>query len=250
MIKRDGLLAALGGVTLIVLWAIVAGGQPTVLVPGPVTTVERLVELADGPLWSELARTIWRSARGAGLAVTAGIGIGLGTGSSPVLAALTRPARAVLTGIPPIITVVLVSLWVGIDGDGAPWVVALVTLPLVWLATAEAVRAIDPEMVEMAVGLHVPRWWRLTRLTIPAIAAPVAAAAAYVTATSLRLTIMAELLSGSDGVGARIARARTTLDTPEVFAWALVAITLALGLELLALRVGRAVSGYRPVAGT
>lgn len=209
------------------------------LVPGPVETLDRLRELADGPLLTELGRTVWRSARGSAAAVIGGVLLGLVTGSSTAASALTRPLRAVLTGIPPIITVVLVSLWVGLDGDAAPFVVALATLPLVWLAAAEAVRALDPDLVQMAAGLHVSGWWRLTRLTLPAIGPPVIAAAAYVAATSIRLTIMAELLAGSDGVGARIARARTTLDTEEVFAWALVAIVLALALELAALRAGR-----------
>ncbi|MEM8924853.1 MAG: ABC transporter permease subunit [Actinomycetota bacterium] len=239
MRSRETLLAAVGAAAVAVLWAVVAAGRPTVLVPGPGETIERLLQLAEGPLWTELGRTVWRSARGSALAVAGGVLLGLGTGSSPTASALTRPVRAVLTGIPPIITVVLVSLWVGIDGDAAPWVVALATLPLVWLATAEAVRAVDPDLIEMAAGLHVSRWWRLTRLTLPAISAPVIAAAAYVAATSIRLTIMAELLSGADGIGARIARSRTTLDTAEVFAWALVAIALALVVELATLAIGR-----------
>lgn len=224
---------------MVVAWTAVAADRPTVLVPGPIETLARLIELAEGPLWTELWRTIWRSLWGSTAAVACGVALGLGTGSSPAAAALTRPLRAILTGIPPIITVVLVSLWVGLDGDGAPWVVALATVPLVWLATAEAVRAIDPDLIQMSAGLHVSWWWRLTRLTLPAISAPVVAAAAYVAGTSIRLTIMAELLSGSDGVGARIARARTTLDTPEVFAWALVAVGLALVLEVVTLRAGR-----------
>ncbi len=236
---RETLLAVTGAGLVVALWALVARGRPTVLVPSPVETLGRLGELADGPLPPELGRTIWRSARGSAAAVAGGVLLGLATGSSAAVSALTRPMRAVLTGIPPIITVVLVSLWVGLDGDAAPWVVALATLPLVWLATAEAVQDIDPDLVEMSAGLHVSGWWRLTRLTLPAIASPAIAASAYVAATSIRLTIMAELLAGSDGVGARIARARTTLDTEEVFAWALVAIALALVLELTALRIGR-----------
>ncbi|MEM9131293.1 MAG: ABC transporter permease subunit [Actinomycetota bacterium] len=238
MSRRRAVLALIGAGAVVLVWTVVAARRPTVLVPSPAETAVRLAELADGPLWSELGRTMWRGARGSTLAVIGGVALGLGAGSWPSFDALSRPLRAVLVGIPPIITVVLVSLWVGLDGDAAPWVVALATMPFVWLATAEAVKAIDPDVVEMAAGLHVSPWWRLSRLTLPAVAAPVAAAAASVVATSVRLTIMAELLSGSDGVGARIARARTTLDTPEVFAWAVVAIALALLLETAALRVG------------
>ncbi|MEM9522173.1 MAG: ABC transporter permease subunit [Actinomycetota bacterium] len=234
---RQHAATAVGVGLLLAGWTIVATQQPTVLVPTPNETIDRLGELAAGPLWAELGRTVLRSLLGAGAAVLAGVTVGLTTGSSPIAAAMLRPTRALLSGLPPIITVVLLSLWLGIDGDVAPWVVALATMPLTWIATAEAVRAIDPDHIEMALGLRVSRWWRLTRLMLPAIRPPVTAASVYIASTSIRLTIMAELLSGSDGIGARIARARTTLDTPEVFAWALIAVILALVFEALAVRV-------------
>ncbi|MEM1334841.1 MAG: ABC transporter permease subunit, partial [Actinomycetota bacterium] len=192
---RSRLALVVGVGAIVGVWAGVAARQPTVLVPGPDETLERLVELAAGPLWAELGRTGWRSTRGAAAAIMGGVLLGSVTGANPMLAAFLRPTRAVLTGIPPIITVVLVSLWIGIDGDAAPAVVGLATLPLVWLATDEAVRAVDPNLREMAAGLHVGWWWRLTRLTAPAISPPVVAASAFVAATSIRLTIMAELLS-------------------------------------------------------
>lgn len=229
-------LTSIGLLALIAAWAAVAATQLTVLVPSPAETLTALVELGRGPLWSEAARTSWRAARGTGAATVTGILLGLATGSSVTLSALLTPARSILTGVPPIITVVLVAIWIGLHGDSTPIVVAIATTPIVWITTAEAVRAVDPELREMAAGLNLGWFWKLRHVTGPAIGSPVRATVAYVAATSLRLTIMAELLAEPDGIGARIARARTTLDTPEVFAWALVAIAAAVLLESTVLR--------------
>ena len=190
-------------------------------------------------LWPQLARTATRAAIGTTMAMVTGVTLGLATGCSEGIDAFTRTWRAVLNGIPPIVTVVLVSLWAGIDGEVATWVVTVAIVPQVWIVTAEATRAVDPDLLEMAHGLRVPPWWRLTRLTIPAIVPPVRAVAALSAAIALRLTIMSEALGESDGIGAELSRARTVLDTPAVYTWALVAISAAVIVEFAALRVGR-----------
>lgn len=228
--------AAAGAVTILGIWALIASRQPTVVVASPAETLTRLGQLASTDLPPELARTGWRAARGTSVAVAVGTLLGLLTGRSSVADGFLRATRAVFAGAPPIITVVLVSIWVGLDGDAVPYVVGIATVPIVWLAAAEATRNVDADLVEMAEGLPVSHVWVIRHVVVPAILPSVRAAAAYAVAAALRITIMAELFVADDGVGARIARARTVLDTPEVFAWALVAIAAALLLELVALR--------------
>ncbi|MEM9516157.1 MAG: ABC transporter permease subunit [Actinomycetota bacterium] len=236
---RSVLLAAAGSGALVIVWSIVAARQPTVVVPSPSETIDRLVELGPIDVGTETARTGWRALRGTIAGFAVGLGLGLATGRSAVLDSLLRPTRGLLAGAPPIIAVVLIAIWVGLDGDASPWVVAIAVAPLVWIATHEAVRAVDPDLVEMAAGLHVGPWWTLRHITVPAIVPTIRASGAFAAANAFRITIMAELFVSADGIGARIARARTSIDTPQVFAWALVAIVAALVLEALSLRTRR-----------
>lgn len=231
-------LTLVGWLAVLGAWAAVSGTQLSVIVPSPVETYKALVELAKGTLWSELRITGWRATQGTAAAIAMGTTVGIVTGSSQKASALLKPARSILTGLPPIITVVLVTIWAGLDGDAAPTIVAISTMPMIWITTSEAVIAVDPELNEMTAGLNVKWHWKLRHLTLPAIAAPVRAVGAYVAATSLRLTIMAELLSEPDGIGAAIARSRTMLNTPDVFAWTLVAVAGAMILERVAIKSG------------
>ncbi|MEM9748230.1 MAG: ABC transporter permease subunit [Actinomycetota bacterium] len=245
---RPALLVTIGVAALVAVWALVASRQPTVVVASPAETVERLIDLGLRDIGAEMWRTGWRALRGTVAGVALGMALGLVTGRSSSADWALRPSRAVLAGAPPIVAVVLIAIWVGLDGDATPWVVAVAATPLVWISVHEAVRDVDPDLLEMAAGLHVGTPWTLRHVTIPSIAPALRASGAYAAANAYRITIMAELFVSPDGIGARIARARTSLDTPAVFAWALVAVAAALVLEAVTLRAGGPTSGLGRIA--
>ena len=63
---------------------------------------------------------------------------------------------------------------------------------------------------------------------------------------SIRLTVMAELLSTATGMGAEVQQARTNLETADVFALSAVMAALTLALELLLLKpLRRRLERYR-----
>jgi len=63
---------------------------------------------------------------------------------------------------------------------------------------------------------------------------------------SIRLTVMAELLSTTTGLGAEVQQARTNLETADVFALSAVMAALTLALELLLLKpLRRRLERYR-----
>ncbi|MFE0423481.1 ABC transporter permease [Streptomyces sp. NPDC058953] len=231
---RDTALVVAGSAVLIGLWQFSAARQPAVLVPSPVETARALGRLAaDGVLHTEVVRSLGRALTGSVLALLIGVAWGLVGGGSSVADGLGRPLRAVLLGIPPIVPVVMGMVWWGGGGEVPVFVATLVSVPVVAVTIAEAVRALDPDLKEMATAFRVPLAHRLRHLVLPALTAPLLASVALVTTTSLRTVIMAELLAAPDGVGARIATARTNLATDEVFAWAAVAVAVALLAEHL-----------------
>ena len=76
----------------------------------------------------------------------------------------------------------------------------------------------------------------MRRVIIPAVVPPVLSAVTVAVGQSIRLTVMAELLSTTTGMGAEVQQARTNLETADVFALSAVMAVLTLGLELLFLR--------------
>lgn len=235
--RRNRAIGAAGVLLVFALWTVAASGQPEVILPSPAQTWVALRELvAEGAVVTELARTIGRAIGGVALALAIGIAWGVTAGSWSWFAALTRPLLFVLMAVPPVVLVVVGLVWFGPGSGATRLVVVLVALPLIVVATQEAVRNIDSDLLEMATVFKVPRSRRLSEIVVPAVASPVLAAASVTLGQALRVAVMAELLSATDGVGAEVALARTNLATADLLAWALVLVVLVLLAEELVLR--------------
>lgn len=234
---RSGTWNVVGIATIVVVWAVAARFQPSLILPSPRETVDALIRIAtDGTLTSSLATTVGRAALGVGVGVTVGITWGSLAGRIPAFAAATQPVLSTLMALPPVILVVIGLVWFG-PGDAVPtFVIALVALPLMVIAVREAVRDVDPDLLEMAATFALPRRRIVRHIVIPAVASPVLAAVTVTVGQALRVSVMAELLASPDGVGASIARSRANLDTAQLFAWASVLVALVIAIETLLLR--------------
>ncbi len=224
--------------TLLGLWQWASTDQSSVVLPGPVETFAALWSIAlDGSLVTELAVTLGRAALATALALAAGALLGWGAYLSVFLDGAIAPVRAVLQGLPPIVLIVCLVLWLGSDPVITVVVCSSVMTPVIAVATAAALRSVDVQLVELgqAFGLSRIRRWLL--ILAPGALPPVLAAGGAVASGSVRVTVMAELLSAPNGVGAAIAQNRTLLQTPELFAWTVAIVASALLVDI-AIRTG------------
>lgn len=228
-------LGALGGVAVILaLWQWAARGQSPAVMPSPAQTFEALGGLvADGALFPELGLTVGRAFAATLGALVLGVLFGWAAARFEFADGLLAPLRALLQGLPPIVLIVCLVLWMGSDPTITVIVCTTVMVPLIAAATTSAVRGIDPHLLELAAGLRLSRPRRLIFVMVPAAAPAVLAATGAVASGSLRVVVMAELLSAPNGVGAAIAQNRTLLQTPELYAWALVLVFGALLIDVL-----------------
>jgi len=237
---RSAAPAILGAGLLLLGWQLVAGRQPEILVPSPAETVGALAGLAgDGELTEQLAVTLRRAALGVAVALVLGAAWGLLAASRRWVDGLTRPGRGVLLGLPPVVPVVLGTVWLDDPGTVAVLVVVIVTLPTAAVTVAEGARGIDADLLELARVYRFSPLSRLRHVVAPALAPALRSAGSLCCSSGLRVTIMAELLVAPDGVGSAVAQARGTLETGEVFAWALVAVAAAVFTDRLVARPRR-----------
>ena len=229
--------AGIGISVIVAAWAVAAAREPELIMPSPTETVAALGELAsEGVLASALATTLWRAVVGVVLALAIGAAWGAVNGLSGWALSISQPAVASSLSVPPIVLAVLGLTWFGPGAATTRLVIIAVATPLIVIAVQEAVRDIDTDLLEMGAAFGLSRWTSARHIVIPAIASPVLAAASVTLGQALRVSVMAELLSATDGVGATIARARANLETAEVFAWTLVLIVVVLVIELVVLR--------------
>ncbi|MFE4665835.1 ABC transporter permease [Streptomyces sp. NPDC056716] len=249
-LPRRALAAGLTTLVLAGVWVWASEGLPEVVLPSPWATLRVMGELAaDGTLFAELGTTLLRVLLGVGIGVAGGVVAGALSASSPVVAGALDPARVLLTGVPPVVVVMMAMIWLGPGGTVVVLAVVAVVLPQTLVATQDAVRRVDPDLLEMSRGFHVPWHWRVRHVVLPSVVPPVVAAVAVTLAGGLRLGLMAEVLAASDGVGAAVAQARGYLETAEVFAWAGAAVLFAIAVDALVLRPLRCrTSAWLPVS--
>lgn len=227
---------ALGLATLVTAWALLAARQPEIILPSPLETWAALLTLTrNGTLFDALGLTLYRAATGVLIGLAVGVVWGAVNGLSAWASAVSRPVVSALMAVPPVVLVSLGLIWLGPGAGVTRLVIVLVALPLIVVTVEEAVRDLDRNLFEMAAAFRLPRFAVLRHVVAPGVASPVLAATTVTFGQSLRVAIMAELLSAASGVGALVARAQSNLDTAKIFAWTIAVVIVVILLETLVL---------------
>ncbi len=216
----------------IALWELGAGFYGPLILPDPLTTFATLGQLLQsGAAWPELRTTAQRALLGLLLAAGVGSALGLLAGLSMTAAMMARPWVTLLLGMPPIAWLVLAMLWFG-AGDGTPvFTVFVACLPVVFTGALQGTRTLDLHLRDMARAYRLPWRMRLIDLYLPHVAAYLFPAWITALGSSWKVSVMAELLATSDGVGAALAVTRAHLDTGASLAWICAVVGSLLLLE-------------------
>lgn len=233
-VPHAALWRAGGWLIILAGWALLARSQLDYILPGPARTWQALVELTTNhALLSALALTLGRGAAGLGVAVIIGVAWGWLNAKFPRFGYLSMPLMQILMSTPGIIFVIVAMVWFGTNGIVVVFVVGAVTVPLLTAATAQAFGAIDPDLLEMARVFRLEARKVVRHIVVPSVAPPILAAATVALGQSIRVSVMAELLATASGIGADIRLAQINIETPDVFAYALVMTAVTFSLELL-----------------
>lgn len=223
-----------GAIFLVLAWALAAHGQHEYILPSPLSALRATwLIIRETGFWLALLMTAIRGLAGLLIALVIGALWGSAMGRWPAVEAFCQPAVQILLATPAVVFVVLALVWFGSSSQAVIMVVALVATPLMVKTTAGAVRNIDPSLDEMGRVFGLSRWARIRHILIPLILPPYLAAATVAMGQSLRVAVMAELLATASGLGGAIRLAQINLETPKVFAYALILTTVALLVERL-----------------
>lgn len=226
-----------GVFTVLLGWWLISLSQLDYLFPGPLVTGQALlVLLASSDFYVALGLTLGRALMGLVGAAIIGITWGYLAGRHQWFSAYTRSLLQVLMSTPPVVLVILAMVWFGSNGTVAIFVVILVTTALFTTSTREAIRTLDLDLLEMADVFELGRWKKVRHVIIPMVAPPILGAATVALGQSVRVSVMAELLATSSGIGAGIRLAQINIETPDVFAYAITMATVTFVLEAALVR--------------
>ena len=231
-----GGFSALTGLGLFfALWHIAAQHLDPLILPAPETTLTHAFVLLQ-TLWaSDIAASLYRASLGFAIAALLGISAGLIAGHIKTLAVLLRPLMTLLLGMPPIVWVVLALFWFGMNDNGIIFTVILTALPLSFASAMRAMINLPVPLAEMLHSYRVPWPRRIYAFYLPALTQSLLPALIVTAGMSVKITIMAELLAASSGLGARLADARAMLAADTILALVLISVALIMIIEYLLL---------------
>ncbi len=164
---------------------------------------------------------------------------GLVAGYSFAAMRLMKPVVTVMLGVPPIGWIVLALIWFGSSGGTAIMTVVIASAPLSFAGALEGVAKRDRQLDIMAQSFGASWFHRLRTITLPHVLSYLFPAWTTTAGSAWKVTVMAELLSNSGGIGGELATARALFDIPLVTAWLAITVILALATDYGVLHVVR-----------
>jgi NitT/TauT family transport system permease protein len=202
------------------------------ILPSPLETLHAVFVLVEEPSFAQAAReTAERSLAGFLLAVGFGTSAGAIAGYSFAAMRLMRPIVTVILGVPPIAWIVLALIWFGSTGGTAIMTVVVASLPISFAGGLEGVATRDRALDAMARSFGAGAWMRFRTVTVPHLVSYLFPAWITTAGSAWKVTVMAELLSNSGGLGGELATARALFDIPRVMALIVVVVVFALITE-------------------
>lgn len=202
------------------------------ILPSPVETLTTLSSIVHESSFIRAAQeTAERSIAGFVLAVGIGTIAGGIAGYSFAAMRLMRPIVTVILGVPPIAWIVLALIWFGSTGGSAVLTVVVAALPISFAGGLEGVATRDRALDAMARSFGAGACMRFRTITGPHLISYLFPAWTTTAGTAWKVTVMAELLSNSGGIGGELATARALFDIPRVMALIVAVVAFALVTE-------------------
>lgn len=207
---------------------------------------ELFSQLGQGDFWTAVGNTMEGWALGLGIAAALGIPLGLVIGSNRLL---YRAMRGLIEFLRPIPSVALIPLAILIYGTGLKSKVFLASFAAFWqliVASLYGVQDVDPVATDTARSFGFNRRQRMLRVTLPSAVPYLATGLRVASAVSLILTVTAELVIGSAGLGRSINVARSGGNEELMYALILATGVLGLILNAVFVRIEKRVLHWHP----
>jgi len=217
----------------IAIWWFSSLSMPHYVLPGPgrVWDAFRLI-LANGDLWNNLGITLWRVAVGFVFAALIALPFGIFLGANKRAGEFFEPVIPVLNTVSSAIWAIFAIIWFGISNATTIFVVFMTAMPLIITNVWQGTRTVNPEFIELAQALRMPRRKVMAKIYLPTILPYFFSGARLAFGFSWRVSLVAETIGSSSGVGYRLRQAADLIKTDQVFAWTLTLVIMMATIEM------------------
>lgn len=219
-------------VALLAIWQIASLGASAFILPGPARVWKTWTGLVVTPtFWSDFGITFWRITVGFVFALVTGTVLGIALGSSKVLGEFLEPVLVVINTVSSSIWAIFALIWFGLSNWSTIFVVFMTAMPLILTNVWQGTRTVNVDFVELARTFRMSRLQVLTKIYLPTILPVLFSGARLAFGFGARVSIVAETLGASSGIGYRLRQAADLVQTDQVFAWTLTLVALMIVVE-------------------
>lgn len=232
----------------LVVWEIISRIFATDFLPPFSDVIVRLgTMIGDGVILSNLAGSLINFVVGFAIALVLALVVGMAMGASPkIYSALDVYVNTLLT-VPMLI---FAPIFFTIFGPGTASIVGVIVLYAMFIMiimTADAVRAVDRQLIEMARMFGAGRWELMYRIRFPAALPLMMAGFRLGAGRAVKGMINAEMFIAAVGLGAIVQSAGSQFDAEGVLAVLVVIVTVALIIDQIVTAIDRHFTSWLPL---
>ena len=232
LLKRLILMGVLLGI-----WWLMALRVPHYILPSPPRVWGALTQIsANGDLWRNLGITLGRVGAGFLLATLVGLPLGILFGARRGLGEFFEPVIPVMNTISSAIWAIFAIIWFGVSNATTVFVVFMTSMPLIITNVWQGTRTVNADFIELAQVLRMPARKVMVKIYLPTILPHFFSGARLAFGFGWRVSLVAETLGSSSGVGYRLRQAADLIQTDQVFAWTLTMVAMMAAIEMGLLR--------------
>jgi sulfonate transport system permease protein len=234
---------------LLAAWEIasVIGWIPSRILAAPSAVLQTFWRLTvDAELPSALVVSLARMGVGLAIGVTTGSALALVAGLSKLGETLVDPPLQIIRPLPTLALTPLFIVWLGIGETPKIALIALgVTFP-VYLNLFNAIRSVDPRLMEAGRSFGLRGWGLIANVVLPGAMPGFLVGLRYALSVALLILVVAEQINASAGLGYLINNARDFMQTDVIVVCLLVYALLGLAADSFVRAVERRLLIWRP----
>ena len=221
-------------VVVLVGWTLLSRRYGAYVLPAPGSILTGFAEIVrSGEIWTHAVASLSRIAVGFGLAIVLSLLMGLGAFASRTARGIVTDLLAILNSTSVFVWIVISLIWFGLSNWAPIFTTFMITLPVVASNLVEGVAAVDRRLLEMGDVYRLSEYEKFTSIVIPSTLPYLVAGMKVGFGLALKVSVVAEILGVTSGIGYVMNYSREILATQMVFVWALVMVLIMVATDKL-----------------
>lgn len=204
----------------------------SLILPSPFEVIKTLFILARGTyFWKSVFSSIVRVILGILISIVIGIVLGVIAGLNRLVEEILDPLIITMKATPVMSIIIIALIWFT-SSHVVIFTAILICFPIVYTNVIQGIKSVDKGLIQMANVYKVKGKYLLKDIYLPSIKNYIVSGILMCLGIGWKVSVASEVLSTPNySIGLNILNSKTTLETPELFAWTIVVVILSFTFE-------------------